>query len=55
MSLRFITASIISGITLGLLDGLINANPYAQKLFSVYKPIAKDTINIPLGMIIDLL
>ena len=47
--------SISSGLILGLLDGLINANPYAQKLFEVYKPIAKSSVNIVLGFGIDIL
>lgn len=52
--LNYICVSIISGIIFGFLDGIINANPYAQKLFEVYKPIAKTSINIPLGFWIDL-
>jgi hypothetical protein len=50
----YIVVSIISGILFGVLDGLINANPLAAKLFEVYKPIAKTSINIIAGMIIDL-
>lgn len=40
---------------LGFLDGLIYANPYAQKIFEVYKPIAKGSVNIVLGFGIDIL
>jgi hypothetical protein len=50
----YIIVSIISGIVFGILDGLINANPLATKLFEVYKPISKNSVNIALGMIIDL-
>lgn len=53
--LRYIAVSIFGGLILGLLDGLINANPYAQKLFEVYKPIAKSSVNIVLGFGIDIL
>ncbi len=53
--LRYIAISVSSGLILGFLDGLINANPYAQKLFAVYKPIAKSSVNIALGFGIDIL
>jgi hypothetical protein len=46
--------SITSGILFGVLDGLINANPIATRLFEVYKPIAKTSFNFIAGMIIDL-
>jgi hypothetical protein len=50
----YIIVSIISGIVFGILDGLINANPLATKLFKVYKPISKPAVNFVAGMIIDL-
>ena len=50
----YIIVSIISGILFGILDGLINANPIANKLYEVYKPIAKTSINFVMGVIIDL-
>lgn len=53
--IRFIIVSLSSGIIFGFLDGMINGNPYAQKLFECYKPIAKSSINIPLGIIIDII
>ncbi len=37
------------------MDGLIKANPLAQKLFGAYKPIAKSSVNVPAGIIIDLI
>lgn len=52
--LRFFSVSIISGLLFAFVDGLINANPLAQKLMECYKPIAKSTINIPVGIVIDL-
>jgi hypothetical protein len=36
------------------MDGLINGNPFAQKLFAVYKPITRTSVNVPAGIIIDL-
>jgi hypothetical protein len=50
----YIIISIVSGILFGIMDGLINANPLAQRLYEVYKPIAKTTINVPAGIVIDL-
>ena len=52
---RFIIVCILCGIIFGFLDGAIHANPKAKKLFEVYKPIAKTSINIPAGIIIDLI
>ncbi len=51
---KYIIISTISGILFGVLDGIINGNPFAQKLFQAYKPISKTTINIPAGMFIDI-
>jgi hypothetical protein len=52
--INYIIVSLVTGVLFGFLDGFINANPLAQKLFEVYKPIAKTAINIPLGFIIDI-
>ncbi|MEW5815527.1 MAG: DUF6789 family protein [Spirochaetota bacterium] len=52
--IRYFIVSIANGILFGILDGVINANPYAQKIFEVYKPIAKTSINAPTGIIIDI-
>ena len=51
---RYIIVSVVSGILFGVMDGLINANPLAQKLYKVYKPIAKTSMNVPAGIVIDL-
>lgn len=50
----YIIISLLSGILFGILDGLINANPLAQKLFVIYKPIARTSANIVMGIVIDL-
>ncbi len=52
--IRYLIISILSGILFGILDGIINANPLAQKLFQIYKPIAKKSINVTAGIIIDI-
>ena len=50
----YIIISVISGILFGLLDGVINANPLAQRLYKVYRPIAKTSINPLSGIVVDL-
>lgn len=52
---NYFIVSIASGILFGVLDGLINANPIAIKLFEAYKPIARTSVNFVAGMIIDVL
>jgi len=52
--MRYIVVSIISGFLFGTLDGLINANPLAQRLYEVYRPIARTSMNLPAGIVIDL-
>jgi len=53
--IRYAIVSIISGILFGVLDGVINANPLAKRLFEAYKPIAKTSINPLAGIMIDLI
>jgi len=50
----YILVSVGSGILFGLLDGVINANPIAQKLYAVYSPIMRKSINGLAGLAIDL-
>lgn len=52
---RFILAAMLTGILFGIMDGLINGNPFAIKLMACYKPIARTNINVPAGIMIDLL
>jgi hypothetical protein len=51
---RYLIVSVVSGILFGILDGAINANPLAQRLYEVYRPIAKTSINPLAGIVIDL-
>ena len=51
---RYIIVSIGGGILFGVLDGVINANPLAQRLYQVYGPIMKKSINPVAGIAIDL-
>jgi hypothetical protein len=52
--LRYIIVGVVGGILFGILDGMINANPLAQRLYEVYKPIARTSINPLAGIVIDL-
>ena len=52
---RTIIVSIVSGILFGILDGVIHANPIAQRLYEIYKPIARTSINPFVGIVIDLM
>lgn len=55
MLLRYVLVSIGSGILFGIMDGLINGNSLAQRLYKVFEPIAKKSINVPVGLAIDLI
>ena len=51
---NYIIISLVSGVLFGVMDGVINGNPLAVRLFEVYKPIAKQSLNMVAGIIIDL-
>ena len=51
----YIVVSIVSGVLFGVLDGAINANPLARRLYDVYSPIARASVNVPAGIVIDLI
>ena len=52
--IKYLIVSVVGGFLFEMMDGLANANPLAQKLYQVYKPIATASINIPAGIAIDL-
>ncbi len=52
--IRYIIVSIVSGVLFGILDGVINANPLAQRLYAVYRSMTRTSINIKAGILIDL-
>jgi hypothetical protein len=51
---RYILVSVGGGILFAVMDGLINANPLARRLYKSFEPIARKSINIPAGLAIDL-
>ena len=52
--IRYIIVGVVSGILFGVLDGLINGNALAQRLYAVYRPMARASINVGAGIAIDL-
>lgn len=51
---RYIIVSVVSGFLFGILDAAINANSVAQRLYEVYRPIARTSLNPLAGLAIDL-
>jgi hypothetical protein len=51
---RYLVVSLVSGLLFAVLDGLVNANPLARDLYQTFKPIAKTSINVTAGILIDL-
>ncbi len=52
--IRYVLISVASGILFGILDAVIHANPLAQRLYEVFKPIARTSLNPLAGIVIDL-
>jgi hypothetical protein len=50
----YIVVAVASGILFGVLDAALNANPLAQGLLEVYRPIARTSLNPVAGIAIDL-
>ena len=50
---NYVLCSLGGGVLFAVLDGLINANPLAQRLYEAYKPIARSSVNAVAGILID--
>jgi hypothetical protein len=50
----YIAVSLAAGLLFGVLDGILNGNPLARRLFAAYAPIARPRINVAAGVAIDL-
>lgn len=50
----YIIVAVASGILFGFMDAVIHANPLARRLFAVYEPIARASVNAKAGILIDL-
>ena len=51
---RYVIVGIVSGVLFAVLDALINANTLARRLYEVYTPIARTSVNVVLGTVVDL-
>jgi hypothetical protein len=51
----YFLVSLTSGILFGIMDGFANANPLATRLYGVYNPLARTSINLPAGIVIDII
>ncbi len=52
--LRQVLVGLLAGVVFLALDGLLNANPLARRLYSAYQPIARPAVNALAGSAIDL-
>ena len=50
----YILTAVAGGILFGVMDGAINANPLARRLYAAYEPIARPSVNVAAGIVIDL-
>lgn len=55
MLLSLLIAGIAGGLLFGILDGLVHANPLARRLLAAWQPIARDSLNVPAGLAVNLL
>ena len=51
---RQVLVGLAAGVAFLVLDGVINANPLAQRLYAAYQPIARPSVNAVAGSAIDL-
>ncbi len=52
--LRQIVVGLVAGIVFLVLDGVLNANPLAQRLYAAYQPILRPGANALAGSVVDL-
>jgi len=51
---RVLIVGVAVGFAFATLDGVLNANPIAQGLYAAYKPVLRQSVNAPLGIVLDL-
>jgi len=51
---RYVLVGIASGLLFGIMDGLINANPIAERLYEFNLPIRRASVDAIAGAVIDL-
>ncbi len=52
--IRYSVVSIVCGLLFGIMDAIVQGNPLAREMLEVYRPIAKTSVNVPAGILIDL-
>ncbi len=52
---RILAVGASVGLAFAILDGLLNANPVAQRVYAAYRPIARESVNAPLGFSFDII
>ena len=51
---RQIIIGLVAGVAFLILDGVLNANPLAQRLYAAYQPIARPSVHALAGSAVDL-
>ena len=51
---RLLIVGAGSGVLFAIMDMAVNANPLGRSLNEVYKPLARESVNIAAGVVIDL-
>lgn len=54
ITFRLLATGAGVGLVFAILDGVLNANPLAQRLYAVYRPITRPSVNAPLGLLFDI-
>ncbi len=52
--LRQMAVGLVAGVAFLILDGALNANPLAHRLYAAYRPIARPSVNALAGSALDL-
>jgi hypothetical protein len=52
--LRQVVVGLVAGVAFLILDGVLNANPLAQRIYAAYQPIARPSVNALAGSTVDL-
>lgn len=52
--IRYVVVSVASGVAFGVMDAVINGNGLARRLYQVFEPIARPSVNVAAGTVIDL-
>lgn len=53
-ALRIVVVGLAAGLAFAVLDVVVNVNPLARRLYAVYGPITRTSVNAPLGTVFDL-